>query len=259
MPRYVGSSDYYTIRMVIPYDSYGVDNRFPTAPMYQHKESYNGRNRVWLKSVRLGVDDANEWEDTKAYDFMELEVDLPSENIYNGYMGNPSTMTAAARDFLDNDQFSKATFWFAPKIHRFRDDDTLYAHIGATSGTYEIAGGAGQLNNGDKLTTAYSVAGVSTLYLGESRDGAKAQIKSYQLHYENDCFCPAKAVVVGQLWGQQFSVRLNQRPFRDNMTNLRRTAQAKGNIYVEFVVEPLLNEPQITHLNQMDEKNRMKY
>jgi len=231
--------------MVLPYDGYGVSNRFPTAPMYQHKESYNGRNRVWLKSVRMGVDDATEWEDNKAYDFMEIEMDTPSHNIYNGYMGDTTTMIGNSIPKLDNDQFTKATFWFAPKMYRFRDDDTRLAYIGATIGTYTIAGGA--LATGDTLDTIYSAGAppVSTLLLNEDRIGSLGQIKSYQLHYDNDCYCPAKAVVVGQLWGQQFEVRLNQRPFRDNMTNLRNTAQAKGNIYVEFVVEPLLNEDPI--------------
>ena len=49
------------------------------------------------------------------------------------------------------------------------------------------------------------------------------------------------------------------RPFRDNLQNNRLSHIAQGNIYIEFIVEPLLNEPQPTHMGMMEEKNRMKY
>lgn len=258
MPRYVGSGDYYTFKAMIPNGATGVNMRLPTAPMYQDKETYAGRNRIWLKSVRMGIEDANDWDDNKSDSFMEVEFYTASHNVYNGPMGNEATTTAAALPFINNDQFTNATFWFAPKLYEYRNDTTSMEYSGASLGTFTIAGGAGQLATGDTQNISYNAGGgASTLNLSDKGTKSDGAAKSIQLHYDNDCYCPAKAAVVGQLWGTELGITLNQRPFRDNLTNNRLTHTAEGNIYLEYVVETLLNQPQPYNMGMMDEKMRM--
>lgn len=260
MPRYVGSGDYYTFKAMIPNGANVVNMRMPTAPMYHDKETYAGRNRMWLKSVRMGLEDANEWDDNKTDSFMEVEFYTPSQNVYNGPMGNVNTTTAASIGFIDDDQFTNAVFWFAPKLYEYRNDQTSMEYSGASLGTFTIAGGAGQLATGDTQNISYNAGGgASTLNLSDKGTKSDGAAKSIQLHYDNDCYCPAKAAVVGQLWGSQLPISINQRTFRDNLTNTRLTHTAEGNIYVEYVVEPLLNEHIPKQMEMGDEKNRMRY
>ena len=256
MPRYVGSGDYYTFKSIISHTSAGVGIRMPTAPMYKDKETYSGRNRVWLKSVRMGLDDANEWDDNISDSFMEVEMVTASHNVYNGPMGNPDTTIGDAQQFIDADQFTNATFWFAPTLYEYRNDTTSTELVGHTVGIFNVAGAAIATN--DTQTTHFNTNGG---LLRQNDRGIKADgsNKSIQLHYDNDCYCPAKAVVVGQLWGTELDILINMRPFRDNLQNNRLSHIAQGNIYIEFIVEPLLNEPQPTHMGMMEEKNRMKY
>lgn len=261
MPRYVGSGDYYTFKSIMTTGSGGVGIRMPTAPMYQNKETYSGRNRIWLKSVRLGLEDAEEWNTNKSDSFMEIEMLTASHNVYCGPMGDPNTAIAGAEIFIQSDQFTNATFWFAPTLYEYRNDNTQVEYHGGTIGTFTVAGGAGNLNTGDTQNITYDANGAGPTLLEKPRRdvGANGQSKSIQLHYDNDCYCPAKAVVVGQLWGTELDLLLNMRPFRDNLQNNRTTAVMASNVYVEFVVEPLLNEPQPTHMGMLEEKNRMKY
>jgi len=243
MPRYVGSGDYYTIRFIMATGGQGSGVRFPTAPMYQDKETYSGRNRVWLKAARFGIDDANEWDDNKSYSFMELEMKTASHNIYNGPMGETGTMAAGVIPRVDNDQFTNATFWFAPTLYEFRNDNNVQEYIGATIGTFAVAGA--HIATGDTEFVRYDNGAVpATSILKHQDTGFKpgGGLKSIQLHYDNDCYCPAKAAVVGQLWGNQIDFILNQRSTRDNMTNNRLQATMAGNCYFEIVIEPLLNE-----------------
>ena len=259
MPRYVGSGDYYTIRFIMSAGSEGSNVRFPTAPMYQDKETYSGRNRVWLKSVRMGLEDADEWNENKSDSFMEIEMVTASHNVYCGPMGDRDTAIAGAEIFIQADQFTNATFWFAPKLYEYRNDNTQIEYHGAILSTFNLAGAG--IADGDTQTTTYDAGGVApTLVLKPRRDiGANGASKSIQLHYDNDCYCPAKSVVVGQLWGTELAIILNMRPFRDNLQNNRRSATMEGNVYIEFVVEPLLNEHIPRHMEMNDEKNRMKY
>jgi len=260
MPRYQGSGDYYTIRTIMPVGENGVNIRFPTAPMYQDKESYSGRNRMWLKSARFGIEEADEWNTNKSSSFMEVEIQTASHNIYNGPMGNLGTTIAGAEQFIQSDQFTNATFWFAPTLHEFRNDKDAYEYRGGVIGTFNVAGAG--IADGDTQATTYDANGVaSTLLLNNKGVQPDGQNKSIQLHYENDCYCPAKAVVVGQLWGNAFDVILNMRPFRDNLQNNRTVATMAQNAYFEFVVEPLINEPipRMISDNMGDEKRRMKY
>ena len=259
MPRYVGSGDYYTFKAMIPNGSTGIDMRMPTAPMYQDKETYAGRNRMWLKSVRMGLEDATNWDDSKSDSFMEIEFYSPSQNVYNGPMGNTLTTTAAALPYIDSDQFANASFWFAPKLYEYRNDNTSMEYSGATLSTFAVAGGAGQLNTGDTQNISYTAGGSSTVSLSDKGVKPSGSNKSIQLHYDNDCYCPAKAAIVGQLWGSQLPISINQRTFRDNLTNNRLTHTALGNIYLEYVVEPLLNQHIPNHMEMGDEKNRMRY
>ena len=115
---------------------------------------------------------------------------------------------------------------------------------GATTGTFTIAGGAGQLATGDTQGVAFNAGGggPSTLNLSDKGTKKNGTPKSIQLHYDNDCYCPAKAAIIGQLWGTSLPITLNMRPFRDDLTNTRLSHTAQGNIYLEYVVEPLLNE-----------------
>ena len=259
MPRYVGSGDYYTIRFIMSAGSEGSNVRFPTAPMYQDKESYSGRNRIWLKAARFGLDDANEWEENKAYSFMELEMGTASQNVYNGPMGNTDTMIGTVLPRVDNDMFSQASWWFAPTRYQYRDDLSQQEYQGATIGTFAVAGA--DIATGDTLTNTYSVGAppVTTLLMLNKGFKEGGVGKSIQLHYDNDCYCPAKAVVVGQLWGSAFDFTLKQRSTRDNMASNKLNATMAGNVYFEIVVEPLLNEHIPRHMEMNDEKNRMKY
>jgi len=256
MPRYVGSGDYYTFKAMIPNGSTGIDMRMPTAPMYQDKETYAGRNRIWLKSVRMGLEDANEWDDNKADSFMEVEFYTPSHNVYNGPMGNPATTIGPSQAFINNDQFTNATFWFAPTLYEYRNDTTSVEYAGATQGVFNVAGAAIATN--DTQITNYNTGG-ALLRINDRGVKENVASKSIQLHYDNDCYCPAKAVVVGQLWGTQLPITLNMRVFRDNLQNNRLSHTAEGNIYIEYVVEPLLNEHIPRHMEMTDEKNRMRY
>lgn len=256
MPRYVGSGDYYTFKAMIPNGSNVVNMRMPTAPMYHDKETYAGRNRIWLKSVRMGIEDATNWDDDKTDSFMEVEFYTPSQNVYNGPMGNPLTTTGASIGFIDDDQFTNAVFWFAPTLYEYRNDQTSMAYSGASLGTFTVAGAA--IATGDTQNISYNAGGgASTLSLTDKGTKGDGAVKSIQLHYDNDCYCPAKASVVGQLWGSQLPISINQRSFRDNLTNTRLTHVAQGNIYLEYVVEPLLNQPQSYNMGMMDEKMRM--
>ena len=260
MPRYVGSGDYYTIKTIMAAGGEGVNIRFPTAPMYQDKESYSGRNRIWLKSARFGLEEAEEWSTNKSNSFMEVELTTSSHNIYCGPMGNVGTTIANSIPFIQSDQFTNATFWFAPTLHEFRNDVDAYEYAGGVTGTFNLAGAG--IADGDTQTTTYDANGVaSTLLLNNKGTQPNGLTKSIQLHYENDCYCPAKAVVVGQLWGNAFDILLNMRPFRDNLQNNRTTAVMAQNAYFEFVVEPLLNEPipPMIKEDMGDEKRRMKY
>tara|TARA_R100001509_G_scaffold54605_1_gene29954 strand:+ start:239 stop:1018 length:780 start_codon:yes stop_codon:yes gene_type:complete len=259
MPRYVGSGDYYTFKSIMSTGSGGVGIRMPTAPMYQDKETYSGRNRVWLKSVRMGLEDADEWNENKSDSFMEIEMATASHNIYNGPMGNRNTAIAGAAEFIQEDQFTNATFWFAPTLYEYRNDNDIAEFHGSTIGTFTVAGAA--IATGDTQNITYDANGVApTLVVKSNRnEGANGQSKSIQLHYENDCYCPAKAVVVGQLWGTELDILLNMRPFRDNLQNNRTTAVMASNVYIEFVVEPLLNEHIPRHMEMEDEKRRMRY
>lgn len=263
MPRYVGSGDYYTFKAIMVTNSGGVGIRMPTAPMYQDKETYSGRNRVWLKSVRMGLEDAEEWNTNKSDSFMEIEMLTASHNVYCGPMGNRATAIAGAEQFIQDDQFTNATFWFAPTLYEYRNDNDQQEFHGSTIGTFNIAGGAGNLNTGDTQNITYDANGVAPTLVVKSNStvGSNGQSKSIQLHYDNDCYCPAKAVVVGQLWGNELDIILNMRPFRDNLQNNRTTAIMASNVYIEFVVEPLLNEPipPMIKENMGDEKRRMKY
>ena len=191
---------------------------------------------------------------------MEIEMGTASHNLYNGPMGNVGTTIADSVAFIQNDQFTNATFWFAPTIHEWRNDRDAYEYRGSIESTYTIAGGAGNLNTGDTQSITYDANGVaSTLLLNNRGTQPSGANKSIQLHYENDCYCPAKAVVVGQLWGNAFDFQINMRPFRDNLQNNRTTAIMAQNAYLEFVVEPLLNEHIPSHIEMTDEKNRMRY
>ena len=144
----------------------------------------------------------------------------------------------------------------APTLYEYRNDTNSTEFQGQTAGIYNVAGGA--IATGDTLTTHFNTNG-GLLYQSDRGTKADGSSKSIQLHYDNDCYCPAKAVVVGQLWGTQLPITLNMRVFRDNLQNNRLSHTAQSNIYLEFVVEPLLNEHIPRHMEMTDEKNRMRY
>lgn len=265
MSRTIGSGKYYTLNFTIERQALqtqtgdaGQRLTFPTAPMYHDKESYAGRNRVWLKSVLFGhadtvllVDDVR-----TSSTHLKLELGTPSMNSY-ALECFPQNAVGIDTDnsLITNNTANRARFIIDPKINV---DYGELAHYGL----YVIAGGAGNLNNGDSQQVR---AGLGVGLAQGRVDGAGNDIGLSAIH--TGCVgSPSNAIEVGNVWGSTIDARLvmfSCLPARDVGAGVsgegRTWDDQEGTIHLEIVVEPLINEHIPKHFGIEDEKNRNKF
>ena len=240
MPKYKGSGEYYTFRGVIDVGTQGQNMVFPTSPMYQDKDSYAGRNRVWLKSVIISAEVCNDWEDTKGRYFMEMDLGTPSLNSFNLTMGGQGNvpMNGVAQQYNQPNMATNATFWIQPKTFGWRNDENHTKHFGETVGTYANTGGdvaTPGVKNGTTLTTLHASGGVPSVSFhtvsGTRKTNDGAGDKSYQLHYENTDFSDKKSLVIGNVWGSQLPITINSRSLLDTYLGDRVPQTSEGVLF----------------------------
>lgn len=265
MSRSIGSGKFYTLNFTIEMEALqtqtatdGQRLTFPTAPMYHDKESYAGRNRVWLKSVLFGHDDAvilaEGVRTTSTH--LKLELATPSMNSFALECLPQNTVGIDQINDVDitNNTANRARFLIDPKINVDYGELSRY-------GLFIIAGGA-DLRNGDSQQIR---AGLGAGLAQGRVDGAGNDIGLSAIH--TGCVGnPANAIEVGNVWGTTIDARLvmfSCLPGRDVGAGASGEGRTWGNqagtIHVEIVVEPIINEHIPHHLAMEDEKNRQKY
>jgi len=265
MSRTIGSGKYYTLNFTIETGALqtqtGTDGQrltFPTAPMYHDKESYSGRNRVWLKSVLFGSTDAVLLvEDVRTSGtHLKLELQTPSMNSYALECLPQNTIGIDQINDVDitNNAANRARFLIDPKVNVDYGELSHY-------GLFVIAGGA-DMRNGDYQQIR---AGLGPGLAQGRVDGGGADIPMNAIH--TGCVGnPANAIEVGNVWGSTIDARIvmfSCLPGRDvgaGASGEGRTWDAQtGTIHVEIVVEPIINEHIPKHFGIEDEKNRNKF
>ena len=264
MSRSIGSGKYYTLNFTIEREALQTQTRtdgqrlsFPTAPMYHDKESYSGRNRVWLKSVLFGHDDSVLLVESvrESSTHLKLELQTPSLNSY--------ALECLPQNAVGIDTDNALITNNAPNSARFLIDPKINVDYGELSryGLFIIAGGA-DLRNGDSQQIR---AGLGAGLAQGRVDGAGNDIGLSAIH--TGCVGnPANAIEVGNVWGSTIDARIvmfSCLPGRDVGAGASGEGRTWGNqagtIHVEIVVEPIINEHIPKHLGVEDEKNRNKY
>lgn len=263
MSRSIGSGKYYTLNFTIEAaalqtqtNTDGQRLTFPTAPMYHDKESYSGRNRVWLKSVLFGQEDTVKLVDDVrvANVHLKLELSTPSMNSY-ALECLPQNAVGIDTDLTDivSNTANRARFLIDPKINVDYGEAAHY-------GLYVIAGGA--LANGDSQQIRAG-AGAGLAQGRVKGDGTDIPLSAIHTGCVGN---PSNAIEVGNVWGTTIDARLvmfSCLPARDVGAGVggegRTWGGQEGCIHVEIVVEPLINEHIPRHFGIEDEKNRNKY
>ena len=250
-------SDYYRFNFCLePNDintgmpTAGEKITFPTAPMYHNKETYSGRNRIWVRHVATsGLDFESIADDLNKMGFLKLRLDTPSVNSFALKMLPDNTAGVVSTDITSDNQ-NKAEF--ALDLHSKVD----YALM-ATKGVFGIAGGA--LANADSVTTAAGNLGTP----GRTKVGGGSVVGTH--HHYADNFHPANAIEVGNVWGTQMEATLrvfSTQPIREAGGTTYVEGQVfnhLGVVHCEIVVEPLHNQPKQSPFSIEDEKNRQRY
>ena len=256
--------DFYTLNFTLERDANtlsmaGAGNRltFPTAPMYHNKETYSGKNRIWLKSLIIGGVDWDELvDDVLPFAFLKLELNTATTNSFalKCLPDNAAGINTANTD-IESDSVNRARFTLDLKS---KVDYGLAGDIG----TYAVAGAAIATN--DRLIKTQGVLG-DVASGGARKNGSGELILGALEHYDTN-FHPANAMVVGNLWGTQLEARMvlfSTQAIRDSAGGTLGEGTSwdgqVGCIHAEIVVEPLHNEPKQSHFSLEDEKNRQRF
>ena len=235
-----------------------ANQQFPTAPMYMDTETYNGRCAVWLKRVSLGgtqrlIEMRGLLKDAQcAIVFRGAnclnQVHLPVAN--GGLMpdGNGADVMGVGHRFnvaLGGTGFP-AVFRFSPNRDHL---EAIAADIIATDkGTFSA----------DRVieaaATGHDGSGVKAPAVNAPATNFVYDNNKYFTTYENDNVGNmADALIVGNLWGANLEVELM---FGDKgeytAGRFKPASNLKDDIFYEFVVKPLSNEPKQSNPNGKD-------